>query len=224
MTAVVQAQVSAAGRARQAAVSAARGEVDRARTQVQSAVTRVRSTWQANPKYIEATAAVETARKDFDAARAKVVDRLRSSDSTYAALLKTQADAQSRLADEQEKTKASEPATTQAEDAAAVVPNLPAPSNNQVAAAQEKLNVKAKLRNLEDKAVADDPDAAKAQVKLNEAQQAAKVWQAQLDAALKSDPDYRAAYDQLTAARSRLVAAGATDTGYDTYGEPIYVR
>ncbi|MDB5325410.1 MAG: hypothetical protein JWM57_979 [Phycisphaerales bacterium] len=213
--------------ARNSAMAAARGEVDRARTQLRTAVEKVRSTWKANPQWIAATDEATAAQKDYQAARNAVVDKLKREDPTYKTALDKQGDLQDRVQNEQGKTNASQPASTQPAGSVEPAANLPAPSNAQVAAASEKLNNKAKLRNMEDIAVTNDAAAAKAEDRLNKAQTAAKIWQAQFDAALKNDPDYRAALDQMTAARSRMAAAAGTpDAGpaYDNYGEVINVR
>ena len=76
-------------------------------------------------------------------------------------------------------------------------------------AASEKLQAKTNLRNVVDTAVSNDPNAAKAQAKLNAAEEANKLLQLQFDAALKNDPDYRAALDQAQAARARVAQAAA---------------
>lgn len=200
-------------------LATARGEVEKARTKLRASVDKVRSTWQANPKYIEATDALEAARKDYDAAKAAVVEKLKKQDPVYKGLLDKQADTQDKLRQEQQKSNASTPAASQPGDA----PALPAPSAGTVAAAQEKLDAKVKLRNLEDIAVSKDPDAKKASEKLKEAQTNVKVWQAQLDAALKNDADYTAALEQMRTARANLqTAAGNPDVGprYNDYGDP----
>ena len=218
---------SGSSAARTSSMAAARGEVDRARTQLRTAVEKVRSTWKANPQWIAATDEVTTARKDYQAARNAVVEKLKTDDPTYKAALDKQGGLQDRVHDEQGKTNASQPASTQPAGAIEPAANLPAPSNAQVTAAADKLNNKAKLRNMEDIAVTNDPAAAKAEDRLNKAQTAAKVWQAQFDAALKNDPDYRAALDQMTAARSRMATAAGTPNAaptYDNYGEVINVR
>ncbi|HEX8325489.1 MAG TPA: hypothetical protein VF595_16415 [Tepidisphaeraceae bacterium] len=205
-------------------MAAARGEVDRARTTLRAAVEKVRSTWKANPQMIAATDEAAAARKEYEAARRAVVEQLKS-DPAYQSATKDQTDVQAKLRDEQAKTNAANPPTTKPEGTDETVKNLPAPSDQQVAVALDKLESKTKLRNLEDIAVAKDPTASKAQARLNEAEKALKVWQAQLDAALKNDPDYRGALDQMTAARSRMAAAAGTpntDT-YNNYGEVINV-
>ena len=199
-------------------LATARGEVEKARTKLRTTVEKVRSTWQANPKYIEATDTLTAAGKDYDAAKAAVVERLKQDDPVYKGLLDKQAGTQDKLRQEQQKSNAALPAASQPNG----VTPLPAPTAGTVAAAQEKLDAKAKLRNLEDIAVGKDPDARKASEKLKDAQTAAKVWQAQLDAALKADPEYTAALEEMRTARASLQsAAGNPDLGgrYNDYGE-----
>lgn len=203
-------------------LAAARGEVEKARTKLRATVDKVRSTWQANPKFIEATDALTAARKDYDAAKAAVVERLKKEDPVYKNLLDQKADTQDKLQQEQQKSNAAAPAANQPGD----VKPLPAPTAGTVAAAQEKLDAKSKLRNIEDIAVGKDADAKKASEKLKEAQTSAKVWQAQLDAALKADPEYTAALEEMRTARAGLLsAAGNPDTGprYNDYGDPYNV-
>lgn len=209
---------------REATLAAARGEVDRARTQLRQATDKVRSTWNANPQWIAANDELEAARKEFQSARAAVIERLKT-DPAYKAELDKHGDLKNKVRSEQNRTNANQPASTQPAGSSEAVPTLPTPSAAQVEAATEKLEQKAKLRNMEDIAVSNDSAAAKAQERLNKAQTNAKIWQAQLDAALKNDPDYRAALDQMNAARSRYAAAGGTpDVNYDNYGGVIYVR
>jgi chromosome segregation ATPase len=220
---VASAQVNSGGTARNGSnLAGPRAEVEKARTKLRAAVDKVRTTWKANPKYIEATDALDAARKDYDSARAAVIEKLKRDDPVYRELLQTQADTQGKLAQEQAKVNAAVPAATQPGDAK----ELPGPSAGQVQAATEKLEAKAKLRNLEDIAVTKDPDAKKASEKLKEAQTAAKVWQAQLDAALKTDADYTAALEQMRTARAALqTAAGQQNSGpdYNDYGETNHV-
>lgn len=224
-TAVVQAQVNSNASARNAALAAARGEVDRARSTLQAAVAKVRTTWKANPQMITANDEAVAARKDYQAARAAVVEKLKD-DPAYQAMVEDQTDVQAKLREEQAKTNAANPATTRPAGADETVANLPPPSDAQVSTAMDKLNNKTKLRNIEDTAVSKDPAASKAQARLNEAEKALKIWQAQLDAALQNDPEYKAALDQVTSARSRVAAAAGTpntpDT-YNNYGEVINV-
>lgn len=216
---------TAVGGGREANLAAARGEVDRARTQLRQATEKVRSTWKANPQWIAANDELEAARKEFQTTRAAVIQRLKTDDPAYKAELDKHGDLQAKVRSEQDKTNSTQPASTQPAGAPEAAPNLPAPSAAQVEAATEKLEQKARLRNMEDIAIANDPAASKAQERLNKAQTENKIWQAQLDAALKNDPDYRTALDQMNAARSRFAAAGGVpEVNYDNYGGIIYVR
>lgn len=201
-------EIDARDAARRAAMARARGEVERAQAMLQAATERVRATWDAKPQGQSAKQAVEDARKDFESAKAKVIDRLKEQPE-YAQAEQADREAQADLHREAVRTRATQPATTQPAGAAAPAPNLPAPSLAQVEAATDKLKSRSKLQDLEEAAIAKDPAASKAEAKLNEAQQAAKQWQLQYEAALQNDPDYKSALNQLATARANAQAAAA---------------
>ena len=200
---------------RRAAVAAARAEVERAQAVVAAATARVRSSWKANNDYIAAEEELSNARRDFDRAREGVVEKLKN-DPAYSAALRDEADAAARVRNEQAETNATQPATTRPAGANESGPNLPAPSDEQVRAATDRLNQKSKVRDLQDAAVNADPEASKARDRLDLAQRQMKVWQLQLDAALKNDPEYKAGMEQLAAARAKVPAAAASHPDRDT--------
>ena len=194
--------------AKNAALAAARADMARAKSALQAATDKVRTTWKANPQMIEADDNLTNARKDYDAAKRAVVERLKK-DPEYEAALKEQGKTVSKLHDAQQSTASTQPSAVTPGDSVQSAAALPAASNATVEAATEKLENKTKIRNMEDTAIGNDPNASKAQAKLNDAEKQSKVWHLQLEAALKNDSDYRAALDQVQAARQRLGAAGA---------------
>jgi hypothetical protein len=179
--------------ARRAAVAAAQGEVDRAQALMQAASTRVRATWKANPELISAETDLAAKQSAYDAARNPVIAKLQQ-DPSYQQIKEAAAKAEQEV----DAARGDRPATRPA-----------APSPDVIDAAKEKLEVKSALSNLEDKAIAADPDASKAKADLEAARSRMQVLQAQFQAVLLNDPEYKSAYDQLTAARSRLTAASA---------------
>ena len=194
--------------ARRAAVEAAQGQVTQAQTLLTAARTRVQATWKANTKLQDANKAVTEARKDLEAAKSKVVEKLKN-DPAYVDAEKQEADERVDVKTEQEKTDSTQPATIQPEGAKEPGPNLPAPSAGQVDAAADKLRTSTKMRDMEEKAVSEDPVASKAEAKLNAAEQVAKAWQLQFDATLQNDPGYQSAVQQLAAAHARVSSAAA---------------
>ncbi len=194
---------------RRAAVAAARAEVDHAQAVVTAASARVRASWKSNEQLIAAEEELSHARREFDHVRDAVQQKLKQ-DPAYSAALREEADAGERVRQEQAATNATQPSTTRPADANIDVPNLPAPSSDQMQAATQRLEQKGKVRDLEDAAIASDPEAAKARARLDLAQRQMKVWQLQLDAALKNDPEYKAGMDQLAASRARVAQAAAS--------------
>jgi hypothetical protein len=174
--------------ARRAAVQAAQGEVDRAQASVAAASTRIRATWKANPDLLAAEKDLTAKQEAFEAARAPVIAKLQQ-DPDYQQIRETAAKADQQVAE----AHGIAPATR--------------PSPAVIDAAKAKLEVKSALGNIEDKAIAADPAASKAKADLDAAREKMKVLQAQFQAVLLNDPEYKAALDQLNAARSRLTAA-----------------
>jgi hypothetical protein len=174
--------------ARRAAVQAAQGEVDRAQAAVAAASARIRATWKANPELLAAEKDLAAKQEAFDAARAPVIAKLQQ-DPNYQQIREAAAKAEQQVAQAHGRA----PATR--------------PTPAVVDAATAKLEVKSALSNIEDKALAADPAASKAKADLDSAREKMKVLQAQFQALLLNDPEYKASLDQLNAARSRLTAA-----------------
>ena len=180
--------------ARRAAVQAAQGEVDRAHALMQAASNRIRAAWKANPDLLAAEKDLAAKTAAFEAAKGPVLAKLQQ-DPSYQQIKDAAAKAEAEVA----AARGNRPAT---------LPAAPPPSV--VDAAKEKLEVKSALNNLEDKAVAADPEATKAKAELDAAREKMQALQAQFQAVLLNDPEYKAAHEQLASARSRLTAASAT--------------
>jgi len=211
---------------RRAAVAAARGEVDRATTVMAAITSRVRATNRANPKFLIAETEMTDAREAYAKARQAVLKSMEQKPD-YMAAVKEEADARARVAEEKRQTNAAfaatQPATQPAsnDDASAdpqaaptdatsaSTATLPDPTADQVDAAQDRMEIKTRLRQLQDAALSADPTAAAARVRLDAALSAMKVWQLQEQATLLNDPEYKAAVDQLAAARARVTQAAA---------------
>lgn len=191
-------------RARTAAVSAAKGQVQRAQTLLNVALQRVQANWKANPQYLAAVQERQDAAKAFGAARDKVRDSLKGNHE-FAEANDSVADATDDVHAEQQKTNATQPS------AAPGTANPPAASASQIAAAQERLDSKTRLRKIEDDVVAADPDASKAKARLDKADSDLQVLQLQLKAALLNDPDYKSSLDQLTSAKAQLAQAAGSN-------------
>jgi hypothetical protein len=211
--------------ARRAAIAAARAQVQAAQSRVQVATERVRATWEADSNLSAAEAALQTARADLERASLPVFKRLREDDAAYRAVLQEEVDARTRLADEQARLVAADPASTQpaatrpsgteppdgfapAEDESL---NVPVPSDEQVNAAVDKLGHRTRRREIEARAIAADPAAAEAQQRVDAATAELKALQTQFESVLLNDPEYRAARDQLVAARAELSRAAAAN-------------
>jgi hypothetical protein len=182
---------------RQRESRAARADVERAEASVRAAAARVRTSWKANPEMVAAEKELDEARQASDQERKRVVAALEK-DPAYKQIKSQHATAAGDVRGEQDRVNATQPAASQ--PAAAPV------TSAQIEAATEKLEAKSELRNFEDRAVAADPPAAAAAARFEAAQDKLKALQLQLDAALVNDPEYKAAQDQLGAARTRLTA------------------
>jgi len=191
-------------RARQAAVAAARGQVQRAQQLLNTAQARVQANWKANPQYLLAIKEQEDARKAFGAERDRVLDGLKN-DPNYADLTRAEIEATDDVVAEQQKTNAAQPASQPFTAAP------PDPSPEQVQAAQARLDRKAKVRKALDNAIAADPAASKAKARLDKADTDLQVFALQLKASLLNDSDYKSALDQLTQARAQLTAAAGSN-------------
>lgn len=211
---------------RRAAVQAARADVERARAQVQAAQARVRANWAANADMTAAEQELAAARADFEAARQPVVERLMQTDPQYAQAMREEREAAERVRAAQAANPASTQPTTAPVDLgipddgigldedqgdANVDPatTQPIATPEQMRAAQARLDQKTRLRKLEDDAIAADPTAAAARAKLHAVGEKRKALQAQLQAALLNDPEYKQAKAELDAARARVTAAAA---------------
>ena len=95
---------------------------------------------------------------------------------------------------------------------------VPVPTDAGVVAAVDKASQRSKLREMEEAAVAKDPNATAAQTKLSAATEKLKAMQLEFQAVLLNDPEYKGALDQVNAARARMIEAGGADTGNNGYG------
>ena len=191
-------------RTRIAAVAAARGQMDRAQQLINVAQQRVQANWKANPQYLAALNEQADAKKAFGAERDRVLENLRQ-DNSYRETKQAERDAVVDVHNAQVQTNATQP------DAKPGTAKLPDPSADQIAAAQDKLDQKSRVRKLESDAVDADPAAAKTKARLDKADDDLKVLALQLKAALLNDPDYKSALDQLTQAKAQLAAAAGSN-------------
>jgi DNA repair exonuclease SbcCD ATPase subunit len=186
---------------RQREARAARAEIERAEASVKAAAARVRTSWKANPEMIAAEKELDEARAARDKERKRVVQALEG-DAAYKRIKSEHAAAAGDVRTEQDRGNAAAPAATR--------PNATQPAvaadvtPGQIEAATEKLEAKSELRDFEDRAVAADAPAAAAAARFDAAQEKLKTLQLQLDAALVNDAEYKAAQDQLAAARGRM--------------------
>jgi hypothetical protein len=180
-------------------VQAAQGEVDRAEANLKVVTTRIEAAWKAKPEVLAATKDLEIKQAAFEQARKPLIDKLKS-DPAYESALAEATAADARVKNEQANALAATPPTSKPTTAPAATPE-------QVQAAKEKLDQKSTLRQMESQAIASDPSASRAQTDLDASREKMKVLQLQFDAAKLNDPDFKAAMDQLTQAKSRLTAA-----------------
>jgi len=182
-----------------AALAAARGQVQRAQTLLNIAQQRVAATWKADPAYMAVVKEQKDARKAFDVERDRVIDTLRA-DPEIAEMKKSFDDANADVTEAQHDAAATQPNAA---------PETLSPTKAQMAAAQEKLDHKMKLRKVVTDAIMADPQAAKAKMRLDKANADLQVMELQHKAALLNDPDYKSALDQLTQARAQMAQAAA---------------
>jgi len=187
--------------ARRAAVSAAQGEVDRAQASLDAVSARIAAAWKANPDLLAANKELAVKQSAYDRARQPILDKLSNDPAYKVAML------QAQTADQA--VKAEQSATTRPTHVrvGAVPATLPGVSDMQVQAATEKLEQKSAMRDMEEKAITADPTAAQARSELDAARERVKVLQLQFDAMKKNDPEFKAALENLNAAKSRLTAA-----------------
>lgn len=206
--------------ARRAATEAARGQLDAARMQAQAASERVRAAWTSRPEMLQAQMELEQARIELDRVSAPSFEKLRNSDA-YKQALKDEEEAAKKVASEQAKTNAANPSATQPSTMpAGLVPgdnrpiaadetdlNIAPPTDDQIDAAAQKLEVVTARRKMEMDAARSDPATAQARARFDKATAEVKALQAQMRAAVLNDPEYKAAQERMAAARAEVSRA-----------------
>ena len=89
--------------------------------------------------------------------------------------------------------------------------NVPVPTDGQVVAATDKLDIKSRRREIEQQALAADPTTSQASARIDAATAKLKQLRAALDAKMLNDPEYKAARDQLATARAELTRAASAN-------------
>lgn len=211
--------------ARRAAIASARGNLEAAQLRQRAAEERVRAEEKANPDNLTAQNELDDAQAQLDRVSGPVLARLRESNAEYRKLLDDEEAAARRVREEHAKNVAANPASTQPttvpaeadpQDDVRVVDeeqslNVPVPTDEQVVAAVDKLDVRTRRRELEREALAADPATREASDRVDVATQKLQVLRAQYEAKLLNDPEYRAARDQVTAARAELTRAASAN-------------
>lgn len=211
--------------ARRAAIASARGNLEAAQAKLKAAEERVRANSKANPETTAAQTELDQAQADLDRLGAPVLARLRENNAEYQAALRDEEAAQAKLSQEQAKAVAANPAATRPatkpidddpqddisvqkeEDAL----HVPPPTDGQVIAATDKLDIRSKRRDLERDALARDPATAQASARVDAATARLKQLRAEFEATLLNDPEYRAARDQLAAARAEVTRVASAN-------------
>jgi len=186
-------------RARNAAVKAAQGEVDRAQISLDAVNTRLQASWKANPDLQIAERDLVVKQAAYDKARQPIIAKLMA-DPAYRAAAQDADAADAVVKQEQGAATSTALPTTQPT-------TIPAATSSQVQAATIKLQHKTVLRDMEEKAIAADTAASTARDDLDAARARMKALQLQYEAARLNNAEYKAALDQMAAARSRLTAA-----------------
>lgn len=184
-----------------AAVAAARGQVQRAQQLLNVAQLRVEATWKADPNYLATVKEQEEARRAFNIERDRVIDSLRGNPEV-ADMKKSFDEADVDVREAQQSASATQPNAR---------PDTLAPTTAQVSAAQDKLNHKMQLRKVVTDAILADPAAARAKARLDKANVEMQAMTLQHKAVLLNDPDYKSALDQLTQARAQLTEAAGNN-------------
>lgn len=211
--------------ARRAAIASARGNLEAAQARVKAAEDRVRAESKANPDQANTQRELDEAQADLDRLGAPVLAKLRETNADYRAAIQDEEAAQAKLRDEQAKAVAAQPETTQPatqpidsdpQDANRVQKeetslHVPVPTDGQVVAAIDKLDVRSRRRDIEREALANDPATAQASARVEAATAKLKQMRAEFDARLLNDPEYKAARDQLAAARAELTRAASAN-------------
>lgn len=224
--------VNQASQAQRSATNVARADLNRALGALKAAQERAGATFKAAPELWQAEDELETAQKELEEAQKPVLDKL-TDDPQYKAEKAKQDEAEAKIRQEFQKAVEADPASTKPTsplpkdhdptDKSTVTAeterlNVPVPSDAQIAAATDKAIQRNKLRELQDAAIAADPKAAAAAAKVDAAVEKLKRLQLTHRAELLNNPEYKAALDQVHAARSRVQqAAGANYRGYGSY-------
>lgn len=206
--------------ARRAAVASARGNLEAAQSRLKAAEQRVRAEAKANPDSLATQKELDDAQAALDKLSEPVIAKLKN-DADYQAALKEEGEAAAKLHREQAKAVAEQPETTQPTTvpAHAAAPddhpgfakddslNVPVPTDGQMVAAVDKLQVKSRRREIEERALAADPSTAQAVARVDAATAKLKQQRAELEAKLLNDPEYRSAREALAQARAELTRA-----------------
>jgi hypothetical protein len=209
--------------ARRAAVASARGNLEAAQARLKAAEQRVRAEARANPDSVATQKELDDAQAALDKLSEPVLAKLKN-DPDYQTALNEESDAARKLSREQAKAVAEQPASTQPTSAPAATAgpdvnpafpkeeslNVPVPTDGQMVAAVDKLQVKSHRREMEERALAADPSTAQAVARVDAATAKLKQQRAELEAKLLNDPEYRSAREALAQSRAELTrAAGA---------------
>lgn len=210
--------------ARRAAIGSARAQLEAAQARMKAAEDRVKAEAKANPDQTAAQTELDQAQAELDRLSGPVLERLRN-DPAYQAVLRDEEDAARVLREQQAKAVAEQPASTRPADTTRPEKpedgitqadeeqklNVPIPTDGQMVAAVDKLDVRSKRREMELAAIAADASSGPAQARVDAATAKLKQYRAEFDAKLLNDPEYKAARDALAAARAEVTRAAAAN-------------
>lgn len=198
---------------RRRAAEAARAEIDAARSRVTAATARVRASWKANPDMMAAEKEAGAARDAYEAARKPIIEKLKGTDEYKKALSDEAAAAAKVEAEKKEAGPPPAPVENPRGPAAATLPTTQPEaldiSAEHLDAANKALEKRTATTRLEEAAIAADPSANEAKAKLEAAAAKVQALQAQLDATLLNDADFKSAKQALADAQARMATAPA---------------
>jgi hypothetical protein len=172
----------------QAAVASAKSDLDKATADEQTVTAKYRVGFEATQPWMDAAADLKSAQGEETTARQKVMDNL-SQNSDYAAALADQQKAAGDL--------------SEARSSPDATPDILGPLETASYAAQ------AKVKKMEEEAMASDPDVAAAGAKVATANDAVGKLNDQFQTSLADKPDWKTADDAVQAAKKRFSDAQA---------------
>ena len=187
---------------------------------------RIRASYKAEPELLAAETDLKAAQAELEATKGPIVAKLQDTPE-YKQEKQAEDDYEAKIQAEHAKAVAAQPDTTKpaplpkdrdpTDDKTLTAEkeslNVPVPTDAAVVAAVDKANQRNKLRDMEEAAIAKDPKASQAQLKVDSATQKLKQMQLEYKAALLNDPEYKGALDQVQSARARVQAAAGSDVG-----------